>query len=277
MAIALSDVAIRERIVTFLEMQGRLASLEALGREVFRFRNPPMVFLREMLRRLFADDPRLVLRDDDWMELRPDERESRALQENEYVVVDVETTGLRPMADRVIEVAAFRVAGNGGRARILEEFVTLVNPERVLPSTIIHLTGITPEMVARAPRFREIADELMAFLGSRVLVAHNARFDLAFLDAELQRACEARLAHPHLCTLALSRRLFPELPNHRLPTVAQYMGIPMDVWHRARSDAWTTARLFLRLLDPLQERGVRTLSDALRFQASHRSAVRSQR
>jgi len=271
MAGVLSDVAIRDRIVTFLETQGRSASLEALGRDVFRFRNPPVAFLREMLRRLFADDPHLILREDDRVELRSEEGEDRPLEESEFIVLDVETTGLHPIGDRVIEIAAFRVAGGNGRMRLQEEFVTLVNPGRPLPPTIVHLTGITPEMVARAPRFEEIVDELVAFLGPRVLVAHNARFDLAFLNAELQRTRHKRLGHPRLCTLALSRRLFPELPNYRLPTVARYLGIEMERWHRARSDAWATARLFLRLLDPLAERGVRTLSEALCFQASRRS------
>ncbi len=271
MAGVLSDVKIRDRIVTFLETQGRSAPLEALGREVFRFWNPPVAFLREMLCRLFADDPHLVLREDGWVELRSEEGEDRALEESEFIVLDVETTGLHPTEDRLIEIAAFRVAGGGGRLRLQEELVTLVNPGRPLPPTIVRLTGITPEMVARAPRFEEILEELVAFLGPRVLVAHNARFDLAFLNAELQRARHKRLGHPRLCTLALSRRLFPELPNHQLPTVARYMGIEMEQWHRARADAWATARLFLRLLDPLAERGVRTLSDALCFQASRRS------
>jgi DNA polymerase III epsilon subunit family exonuclease len=286
-----SDVAIRERIIALLEARGPMLSVETLGREVFCFRTVPVAFVRQMLRRLFADDPRLVLRDDDRVELRPassadaphawgdgsEISENPSLEEAEYVVLDVETTGLRPTADRVIEVAAFRVATSGGRARILEEFVTLVNPERPIPPTIVRLTGITPPMVARAPRFPEIADPLMAFIGSRVLVAHNARFDLGFLEAELQRARARRLSHPHLCTLALSRRLFPELPNHRLPTLAHYLGIEMETWHRARSDAWATARLFLRLLNPLLERGVCTLSEAMRFQAARRDANRSRR
>lgn len=276
-----SDVAIRERILALLKARGRAIPLHVFGREVFCFRTVPAAFMRQMMRRLFADDPHLILRDDDWVELRPPASPQDALppeacadcslEETEYVVLDVETTGLRPTANRVIEVAAFRVAARDGRTRILDEFVTLVNPEQPLPPTIVRLTGITPAMVARAPRFCEIADQLLAFVGSRVLVAHNARFDLAFLDAEFQRACALSLRPPHLCTLALSRRLFPELPNHRLPTVAQYMGLEMPTWHRARSDAWTTAHLFLRLLTPLQERGVYTLSDAMRFQAMRRN------
>jgi DNA polymerase-3 subunit alpha (Gram-positive type) len=270
------DVAIRERILALVEARGAL-SLEALAREVFCFRTVPKAFVRRLMQRLFADDPRLVLREDDRVELRSDDCRSRSLEEGEYVVVDVETTGLRPTADRVIEVAAFRIVGSDGRARVREEFVTLVNPERPLPPPIVRLTGITPPMVARAPRFREIAPELRAFVGARVLVAHNARFDLGFLDVELERAGQRRLEHPYLCTLALSRRLFPELPNHRLPTVARHLGIEMDAWHRARSDAWTTAHLFARMLESLEERGVRTLSDAVRFQAARCDFGRSRR
>ncbi len=262
----LGDVAIRERIKAFVQARGGSVSLAALGREVFCFRNPHVPFLRQLLRRLFASDPQLILRENDRLELVPDGGKSRALAESEYVVVDVETTGSRAEVDRVIEVAAFRVVTQGERAHIVEEFVTLVNPERALPPAIVRLTGITEAMLVRAPRFREIAWPLRAFLGSRVLVAHNARFDVAFLNAELQRAGGSPLDDPLLCTLALSRRLFPELPNHRLPTVARHVGVRMNVWHRARSDAWATAHIFLHVLERLRERGVRTLSEALRFQ-----------
>ena len=261
----LNDVAIRHRIVALLDAHGRAGSLATLGREVFGFRQVPVAVLRELFHRLFPHDPHLILRDDDMVELRPDERALRPLEENEYVVVDVETTGMRPSADRVIEVAAVRLARSDGRLRIVEEFATLVNPERALPPGIVRLTGITDGMVARAPRFEEIAEEVAVVLGPRVLVAHNVRFDLAFLNAEFQRAFARRLGNPHLCTLAVSRRLFPELPNHRLPTVARYLGVEMERWHRARTDAWATAQLFLRLLDHLEERGVRTLSEIARL------------
>jgi len=269
-----SDVAIRERILALLEARGQAVSLVTLGREVFRFRDPPVPFLRQIMHRLFHDDPRLILRDDDVVELRPDRREFQPLEESEYVVLDVETTGMRPLSDRVIEVAAIRLACSGGRVRPVAEFATLVNPERRLPPTITRLTGIAEEMVAHAPRFADVADELAAFLGPCVLVAHNARFDLAFLNAEFGRVYERRLDNPQLCTLALSRRLFPELPNHRLPTLARYMGVDLDRWHRACSDAWATARIFLRLLEQLEERGLRTLSEALRFQ---RACIRARR
>jgi DNA polymerase-3 subunit epsilon len=271
-----SDVAIRERILALLEaQQDQAVPLVTLGREVFRFQNPPLPLLRQIMHRLFHDDPRLILRDDDVVELRPDESVLRPLEESEYVVVDVETTGMRPLSDRVIEVAAIRLTNSGGRVHPVAEFATLVNPEQGLPPTITRLTGITEEMVARAPRFADIADELAAFLGPRVLVAHNARFDLAFLNAEFGRVYERHVGNPQLCTLALSRRLFPELPNHRLPTLARYMGVDLDRWHRASSDAWATARIFLRLLEQLDARGLRTLSEALRFQRARLRTARA--
>lgn len=272
----LNDLALRDDIVALLEQNDRRVPISLIGREIFRFRNPRVAYLRHLLLQLFADDPRLVVREDDSLELLPDEREFAPLSANEYIVLDVETTGMNPRIDRVTEISAFRITRREPRAPlgIADEFTTLIQPEREIPPSITLMTGITNEMVARAPRFCEIADELIAFIGPRVIVAHNASFDTSFLNAEISRTYGRRLGNLCLCTLKLSRSLFPELANHKLPTLAYYLGIEMENHHRARDDAWATAKMFLRMLDLLEDRGIGTVFEAMEFhrkRASRRS------
>jgi DNA polymerase III epsilon subunit family exonuclease len=259
--------------VALLEANDRLVPLTTIGKEVFRFRHPHIPHLRRILNRLIKDDPRLVVRADDYLELLPDEREFKSLDESDYVVVDVETTGINPQLDRVTEIAAIRVSRNGngtGRQAIHDEFVTLVDPEREIPPTITMMTGITNTMVARAPRFCDITDELVSFIGNRIIVAHNAYFDTNFLNAEISRAYGQRLANLPLCTLKLGRRLFPELSNHKLYTIAYYLGIEIEKRHRARDDARATAKMFIRMLDMLEDRGILTIFEAKEFHKKRR-------
>ena len=136
----------------------------------------------------------------------------------------------------VIEVDDFKVTS---------EWSTLVNPECVIPSPIQALTGITSEMVASAPRFSVLAEQLFERLGGRVFVAHNARFDYGFLRHEFERAGRKFLAKT-LCTVRLSRRLYPEYPRHNLDSLIERHGIHCSARHRAMGDAdavWQFLRL----------------------------------
>lgn len=173
----------------------------------------------------------------------------------EYAVLDVETTGGSPRrGDRVTEVAVVCVDGEG---RLLEERSTLVDPERPIPRFITSITNITDAMVANAPRFADIATDLHRCLRGRVLVAHNASFDWRFLCAELRRASAADPECRRLCTVALSRRLVPEVNRRSLDVVCRYFGIQNDARHRALGDARATSTLLLRLLDRAEEREIR--------------------
>lgn len=160
----------------------------------------------------------------------------------EYVVVDVETTGSDPARHRLTEVGAVRVRGG----RIIGEWSSLVNPERRIPSFISQLTGITDAMVAEAPRFSEVAAGLREFIGEAVFVAHRARFDHGFLKAEFER-CGIPFGGPVLCTVVESRRHFPGLPSHGLATLSKHFGISLDSHHRALCDARATAEIFLKI------------------------------
>jgi DNA polymerase-3 subunit epsilon len=162
--------------------------------------------------------------------------------QQDYVVVDIETTGSDASAHRVTEIGAVRV--RGGEA--VAEWSSLVNPGRRIPGFISRLTGITDEMVAGAPDFAAIADEFRAFLGDAVFVAHRAAFDHGFLKAEFARLGQS-LGGPVLCTVVETRRHFPGLSSYGLAALCGHFGIPLESHHRALCDARATAELLLRI------------------------------
>ena len=175
-----------------------------------------------------------------------------------FLVVDVETTGMSAWAgDRITEVAAVLVHGE----RTTETFHSLVNPQRPIPPSITRLTGISDAMVRSAPRFREIAGDLAQHVVGRVFVAHNARFDWNFLEAEYERVARASwsaLAPAQLCTVRLARRLLAHLPRRNLDAVAWHYGVEIDGRHRAVGDARATAQVLLGLLRDAERAGVHT-------------------
>jgi DNA polymerase-3 subunit epsilon len=149
-----------------------------------------------------------------------------------FAIVDLETTGAQPAWDRVTEVAVIEV----DNFEVSSEWSTLVNPECIIPSPIQALTGISNDMVASAPRFAVLAEELFERLGGRVFVAHNARFDYGFLRHEFERTGRKFQAKT-LCTVRLSRRLYPEHPRHNLDSLIERHGIACRARHRALGDA----------------------------------------
>ncbi len=186
----------------------------------------------------------------------------------DLVVVDVETTGGRSPQHRVIEVGAVKLR-DGAEHRSL---ATLIHPRRSLPPFITSLTGITPAMLARAPYFEEIADVLWDFMDGAVFCAHNATFDARFLRAEFERYGTVppplKDDYPILCTMRLGRRLLPELTDHRLDTIAAYMGLSFTRRHRALGDALVTAQIMINFIDMMKERGITDLKRILKLQRS---------
>ena len=162
------------------------------------------------------------------------------------VFLDVETTGAAPAWDRVTEVGLIAVEDG----RVVETWSTLVNPERRIPPAIEALTGITNQMVALAPTFAEIADALLERIAGRTLVAHNARFDYGFLKSEFRRA-ERRYQAPVVCTVKLSRKLFPQHHRHGLDLLIERHGIECSARHRALGDAQVLWELMQRWRDEL--------------------------
>jgi DNA polymerase-3 subunit epsilon len=155
--------------------------------------------------------------------------------------IDVETTGANPVVDRVTEIAVIRVEGG----LVVERWESLVNPGIPIPPIIQRFTGITDAMVAVAPPFPALAESLQALLGGCVFVAHNARFDYGFIRNELQRA-GAEFNAPVLCTVKLSRALYPEHHRHGLDALIARHGFTCMASHRAMGDTevlWDFARL----------------------------------
>ena len=187
------------------------------------------------------------------------EEELEDLLELSYAVVDVETTGGSPSrGDRITEVAVVEV--RDGIISESEDFRTLVNPGRTIPSFITGLTGITDEMVADAPFFEDIAQELYDHLDGRVFVAHNVAFDWRFVSAQLGDAIGQLPDGPRLCTVQMARRLAPELHRRNLDSVASHFGISNHGRHRAYGDALATAQILLKLLDKARDQGIRDLA-----------------
>jgi DNA polymerase III subunit epsilon len=178
-----------------------------------------------------------------------------------FVALDLETTGARAGAGKITEIGAVRIEG----FREVATFHTLVNPQRPIPPMITHITGITQAMVADAPRIEQVVPELLDFLEGAVVVAHNAAFDVGFLNYELQRLKGRRLGEGAIDTLPLARLLAPGLPNYRLGTVASALGAPVAACHRALADAQAAGHVFVTLAGRLQERGITRLGEARAF------------
>jgi DNA polymerase-3 subunit epsilon len=163
--------------------------------------------------------------------------------ERPIVMLDFETTGLSPeMGDRITEVAALRIVGG----EIRERYVSLVNCGVRIPSFITGLTGITQEMVDTAPPSQKVVAELLDFIGDDVLSAHNASFDEKFLKAEGWRIGRPTGHCGLVCSLKLSRRLFPGLPSYKLGNLSSRLGIAFrGSAHRAEADAEVAAHVLL--------------------------------
>lgn len=209
---------------------------------------------------LLGGDSRFFRRIDGWWELAPATPvlTDRTLAGLSYVVVDVESTGVRALdGDRITEVAVVEV--RDGKSRVV--FDTLVNPERPIPPPITSLTGISYDMVRHAPRFADIATQLAGVLEGHVFVAHNAAFDWRFISTEMQRATGRPLDGTRLCTVKLARRLVPTLYRRSLDAVTEFFGIQIQARHRAGGDAIATAEVLIRLLGAANDFGLETIDD----------------
>jgi DNA polymerase-3 subunit epsilon len=240
---------------------------------------PPELFIDASDR---ARGIRITLRRD-----RPEERAKAAIdcagthdddvliRTLEFAVVDVETTGGSwDGGDRVTEICAVRVRGDG---KVIDEFRTLVNPERPIPFKIAALTNITGDMVHLAPRFAEVTGEVARVLSGAVFVAHNAQFDWAFVSAELDRAGRP-LNGRRLCTLRLARKVVPEVRYRSLDALSYFFDVHNEARHRAYGDARATARIFRRLLDRLDTLEIarwNELQTLLRRRARRRKRIAS--
>lgn len=159
-----------------------------------------------------------------------------------YAIVDIETTGGHASAGCITEIAIFVHDGR----EIIEQYETLVNPGRPIPRYIQALTGITDEMVAEAPYFEEVAAKVHELLMGNIFIAHNVNFDYSFLKHQLD-GCGYTLQAKKLCTVRLSRKVFPGFPSYSLGNLCRQLGINIQQRHRAAGDALATVQVFERL------------------------------
>ncbi len=162
--------------------------------------------------------------------------------ERRYAIVDIETTGGMARRDKITEIAIVLHDG----AQVIDQYQTLINPERSIPPFITNLTGITNDMVADAPLFCEVAKEIVLKTEGAIFVAHNARFDYGFLKEEFARLGFA-YTRKQLCTVRLSKKMLPELKSHSLDSLIRHFALPVDNRHRALDDALATAEVFQRI------------------------------
>ena len=210
---------------------------------------------------LLASDPRFTRTTDGrWTLVTTAVVSSPALDTCRFAIVDVETTGTRARrGDRIIEIAV--VALDGSEPRVV--FHSLVNPGIPLPPFVATLTGITESAVREAPPFEAVVNGLLDALRDTVFVAHNARFDWAFVSAEVERARGLLLQGPRVCTMRLARRLLPDLPRRNLDTVSYHFGITIEGRHRAVGDAVAAAKCLHRLVGLAKQQGAVTLADLM--------------
>jgi DNA polymerase-3 subunit epsilon len=247
-----------DRLVELVEeRRGPLAAEEA-ARKLFALPAPPPAALaRSLLEDVVDSDARLA-----WRGAAVGLADVRGadvpLEHAHFVVVDLETTGLSPGRAAICEIGAVRV-------RELDfdgEFETLVDPRAPLPAAVAALTGLEERELRRAPPAAAAVRRFLAFAGDAVIVAHNARFDVGFLDREVERLTGRRLAGPVVDTVSLARRLLAgRVARVGLASLAHFFGTAARPCHRALPDAQATAEILLALVGLAQERGARTVAD----------------
>jgi DNA polymerase III subunit epsilon len=168
-----------------------------------------------------------------------------------YAIVDIETTGGNTVSDRITEIAILVHDGE----RVVEEFTSLVDPEKRIPYRVSSITGISNDVVDGAPKFYEVARKVVELTEGRTLVAHNAKFDYGFIRNEF-KSLGYDFQRPTICTVELSRNLLPKQPSYRLGHLCRALGIEAKTFHRALPDAQNLAQLFVRLQDMARQRTV---------------------
>ena len=156
-----------------------------------------------------------------------------------FVSIDTETTGLSPVANELIEISAIKY----NRNKKIDTFSTLIKPKNEIPYHITKITGISNEMAEKSPCIEKVTPELISVVGSNPLVAHNANFDMGFLRYNSNNSF---MENEIIDTLELSRKMAPNLPNHKLGTMAKYIGITEEGFHRAEFDCECCAMIYMK-------------------------------
>ncbi len=173
-----------------------------------------------------------------------------------YCVLDLETTGFSAKTDKITEVGIMKIKDG----KVIDQFSTFVNPERPIPPRVVEVTNITDDMVKDAETIDKIFPKILEFIEGSVIVAHNASFDVGFLKQNAKNL-GYDFDFTYVDTLALSRKIFPDLKKHKLGKIAEYLKIKVEVAHRALDDVDTTVKVYNEMMKILKERGAKTVED----------------
>jgi DNA polymerase III epsilon subunit family exonuclease len=262
-----------DRLVELVEERGGALAADEAARALYALATVPAGLARNLLDDVVDGDARLAWRGAD-VALARSAHDDLPLEAARFVVVDVETTGLRPGRAALCEIGAVRLEGLAETG----EFQTLVDPRAPLPPAIGALTGLRDADLRGAPSAGAAVRRFLAFAGDAVLVAHNARFDVAFLGREVERLTGRRPAGPVVDTVGLARRLLAgRVRRASLSSLAHFFGTSVHPCHRALPDAQATAEILVALIGLAQERGARTVGDLCELAAPRRRRVYGKR
>jgi DNA polymerase III subunit epsilon len=244
-----------DRLVQLVEERGGLVSACEAAEHLLAVALPPEVVALSLLRPLVAADARLAWRG---LSIGLARTAPRPLADANFVVFDLETTGLALAQSRICEIGAVRIDG----LEPAETFETLVAPPHPMMRRVGCLAGISNDVLQRAPPIETALRQFSAFADNAILVAHNARFDIGFVNHELARLDGSRLAAIVIDTLPLARNLLHgRVERTSLASLAFFFGVSVEPCHRALPDALATAEVFVHLLDLAREQGASTIPE----------------
>lgn len=166
----------------------------------------------------------------------------KTINANMFVAIDVETTGFSPISNELIEISAIKYKGE----EKVDVFSTLIKPKAKIPYHITNITGISNDMVESSPTVEEVMPKLIEFIGNYPIVAHNANFDYKFIQNYSNNSFSKNKL---IDTVAIGKMLYPNLPNHKLGTIAKHIGITEDGFHRAEFDCECCAKIYIKYLE----------------------------
>ena len=253
----INDSVLTNAVYELLKRVEHPLSAFEIAKEVISIENLPSDLADKMIYIILKNDSRFRQnRKNKWM-LSDRFLETKKIANLDYIVLDVEIVG-HARSPHMIEIAAFHLRD----LKIVNEFCTYINPGRaIIPKVLPNLTGevgriINTETLQKAPTFEQIIPDFFKFIGNKILVAHNAHFDLRMINLELRRLGHQKLVNHTIDTLKISRKMIRGVDTQKLPNLAYYFGVPMEEHHLAREDAKVLAKIFINLIGLLEEKNI---------------------
>ncbi len=257
-----------DRACEFISANGNAVHEDLLIRHVFGSSGRPDLW-RSLLRQILGEAPELGLRGDGYWTVsrsRAESDDTPGLIDGSFTVIDVETTGLKPLNHRVIEFGAVRFEG-GKQTGTLS---LLIQPERKVPQYVRKLTGIDDQLLSDAPLFGDVVQEILEFIEDTMLIGYNVGFDVSFLNAELDRIGHQTLLNQTIDLLPVAGALMPATRSRGLTTLAKELNVASTGAHRALDDALTTAGVLKGLIPWIRAAGITSLHQLDGFRSARR-------